>query len=154
MQVLLIKQAGGILRPAFDADVEALERVKTGKLVKAKIEQPRNAAYLSKFHVMIDFAFQYWEPSLDPVNGIVPIKDREKFREDVTILAGFREAVMGLKGVRWRARSISFAAMEEDEFNSVYKAVFGVLWTKVLQQVPNMTEAEAHNLINQMASFA
>jgi len=149
-----IKMPGGMLRPAFDADVEALEKIKNGRLVRAKIEQPRNQKFLAKFHVMIDFAFDYWEPVLDPVNNIVPVKDRETFREQVTIMAGYREAVMGIKGVRWKARSIAFGSMEEDEFNSVYKAVFSVLWQVALSKVPNMQEAEAHNLINQLSSFA
>jgi len=154
MEVNFIKLAGGLLRPAFDADTEAMQKVKNGKLIRAKIEQPRNQQFLAKFHVMIDFAFDYWEPELDPVNGIVPVKDREKFREDVTIMAGYREAVAGLKGVRWKARSISFGSMEEDEFNSLYKSVFGVLWQLVLHKVPQMSEQEAHNLINSLSSFA
>ncbi len=153
MEANFIKLAGGVLRPAFDADVEILQKVKNGRLVRAKVEQPRNPQFLAKFHVMIDFAFDYWEPKLDPVNNIVPVKDRETFREEVTIMAGFREAVCSTKGVRWKARSISFGKMEEDEFNSLYKAVFGVLWQITLSKVPGMDEQQAHNLINSLSEF-
>jgi len=154
MDANFVKMPGGLLRPACDADLEAMEKIKNGRLVRAKIEQPRNPQFMAKFHVMIGFAFDYWTPCLDPVSGVTPIKDRDVFREQVTIMAGFREAVVGFKGVRWRARSISFGSMEEDEFNSVYRAVFAVLWTEILKHVPNLSEQEAHNLINQMSEFA
>jgi hypothetical protein len=153
-EVNFIKLAGGILRPVSEADSEMMEKVPNGRFVTAKIVQPRNPLFLNKFHSMISFAFDYWEPEIEPIKGIVPSKDRERFREDVTILAGFRDAVVNIKGeVRWKARSIAFANMEEEEFARVYKAVFSVLWQQVLQYVDGLTEQEAHNIINQLVSY-
>lgn len=153
-EVQLIKMPGGLLRPANDEDAEYLHGVPNGRLLIGEFRMPRNPAFLRKFHAMINLGFQYFDPPLDPVKGITPSKDRERFREDVTILAGFRDAVVNIKGeVRWKARSISFANMEEDEFQRVYKAVFSVIWQQVLQYVRGLTEAEAENIINSMVSF-
>ncbi len=151
----LRKLPGGTLVPVTDQDSERLQSIRNGALVKAEITQPRNGPFLSKFICMCSYAFNFWEPDLFEEKGLVPVKDFDSFRKDVTILAGFRDAVVDIRGnVKFVAKSISFAKMEEDEFQQVYKAVFSVLWRLVLSKVPNMSEQEAHNAINQLAEFA
>lgn len=150
----LRKLPGGTLIPATEQDAERLQSVKNGSLVKAEIKVPRNERFLSKFIMMLSYAFNFWEPELPEKNGIIPVRDFDSFRKDITILAGFREAVVDIRGnVKWVAKSISFAKMEEEEFAQVYKAVFAVLWRLILSKVPNMTEQEAHNAIEAMGSF-
>lgn len=104
---------------------------------------------------MIDFAFDYWTPEVPLTkSGIIPEKNREKFRADVTINAGFHDCVIGIKGeARLVAKSISFGSMEEMEFNSVYKAVFNVCWRLILKNIEGMTEQAAENAISQILSF-
>jgi hypothetical protein len=155
-EMQLIKHAGS-LRPANQTDADKLAKVKQGALVLADIRQPRNSRYHRKFMAMLDMAFDYWEPGEVTLPDGVKIeagKDFDRFRKDVTILAGFRHPVVNIKGeVRYEADSISFSSMDEGRFNEVYKAVFGVCWRLVLRKIPGMTESVAENTINQMMAF-
>jgi hypothetical protein len=155
MAELQMYKSNGVLRPAQQSDIDTLEKVRTGAPVLAKIVQIRNPKFHAKFFALLNFAFEYWQPEV-PVtkSGIIPERNFEKFREDITIVAGFCETVIGIKGeARLKAKSISFANMDETEFNDLYKAVFNVCWRLVLQHVRGMTQEVAENTINQMMAF-
>ena len=48
----------------------------------------------------------------------------DRFRKDLTILAGFYHSTTRLNGdTRIEAESLSFATMEQDRFEQVYKAL-------------------------------
>lgn len=149
-----IKLPGGLLRPAQENDVEAMAAIPNGALIKAKIVQPRNGPFHDLFFAMLNFTYGYWEPDVSEQHQIVPEKNFKKFRSDVTILAGYRTAMVNIKNeVRYEADSISFAKMDDVTFRQLYKAAFGVCWKMVLKQVPGMTEIEANNAINQLSNF-
>jgi hypothetical protein len=153
-EIQMYKMQGG-LRPAQQSDMDSLEKVRTGAPVLAKIIQMRNPKFHAKFFAMLNFAYEYFQPEI-PItkSGVVPERNFDKFREDVTILAGFYDVVVNIKGeARYQAKSISFGSMEDLEFQDLYKAVFGVCWRMVLSKVNGMTEATAENVINSMMSF-
>lgn len=151
-----IKQPGGMLRPANQADVETLAKVANGNLVQVDFKQPRNPQFHRKFFAMMNFAYEYWNPEPILIEGlnIAPEKNFERFRKDVLILAGYRHAVVNIKNeVRFEADSISFASMDDMQFQDVYQAVFNVCWRMVLKNVQGMTKAIADNTIIQMLSY-
>lgn len=151
-----IKQLGGLLRPANQADVETLAKVANGNLVQVDFKQPRNPQFHRKFFAMLNFAYEYWNPEPMQLEGfdITPEKNFDRFRKDVLILAGFRHAVVNIKNeVRFEADSISFASMDDMQFQDVYQAVFNVCWRMVLKNVQGMTQAIADNHILQMLSY-
>lgn len=155
-EIQMIKVAGGMLRPANQADVDALEKVRNGNLVHVDFKQPRNPLFHRKFFALLNFAFEYWTPEPVLLDGaaIEPEKNFERFRKDMLILAGFRHAVVNVKNqVRYEADSISFASMDDMTFHDVYRAVFNVCWRMVLRHVRGMTEALAEQTINQMLSY-
>lgn len=155
MEYQLRKMPGPVLMPMHDCDVEKLQQVKNGALMLADIKQPRNPAFHNKYFAMLNFAYQYWEPPEVKLGGLKAEKQFERFRKDIQVLAGYRVAVVNIKGeARYESESISFSSMEEGRFSEVYKNVFSVLWRLVLSKVPNLSEAEAHNLISSMAEFA
>lgn len=154
MRNLWMVKRGGALVPAYDDTAERMRGVKEGKLVMVALKQPRNPRFHGKFFALLNFAFQYWEPEHEEIDGMTVEKDFERFRKDATILAGYRHAVVNMKGdVRYEADSISFGSMDEEEFHKLYKSVFNVLWRMVMSKVPGMTEEEAENAINQMLSY-
>lgn len=151
-----IKQPGGMLRPANQADVETLAKVANGNLVQVDFKQPRNPQFHRKFFAMLNFAYEYWNPEPILIEGlnIAPEKNFERFRKDVLILAGYRHAVVNIKNeVRYEADSISFASMDDMQFQEVYQDTFNVCWRMVLQNVRGMTKAIADNTIMQMLSY-
>lgn len=155
-EIQMIKVAGGMLRPANQADVDALEKVRNGNLVHVDFKQPRNAKFHRKFFALLNFTFEYWTPEPVVLDGVTidPEKNFERFRKDVLILAGYRHAVVNIKNeVRYEADSISFASMDDTTFHDVYRATFGVCWRMVLRHVRGMTEQLAEQTICQMLSY-
>jgi hypothetical protein len=155
-EVRLIKMAGGLLRPADQSDADALEKINNGALLVGDFKRPRNSGFHRKFFAMLNFAYEYWTPEpikLDKMT-VEPEKNFERFRKDVLILAGYRHAVVNIKNeVRFEADSISFAEMDDIEFQSVYSSVFNVLWHVILQHVAGMTKAIADSTILAMLDF-
>lgn len=152
-ELQLVKTVTGF-RPAYQADVDRMSKIKTGALVLADVKQPRNPLFHRKFFAMLNFAFEYWEPAAENRGGLSPEKNFDRFRKDVLILAGYRKAVVNIKNeVRYEAESISFASMDQTQFTEVYSKVFSVLWRLVLRQVEGMTESVAQNAIDQMLSY-
>jgi len=155
MQLALIKMPGGMFRPANESDAEIAEKIANNRYVTADIKQVRNPAFHAKFFALLNFGYQYFEPEPQMIRGIEAVKNRDKFREDVLIMAGHREAVVNIKNeVRFVAKSISFGSMEELEFNELYKTVFEVIWRLVVSKVHGMTEEIAQNTIDQMLGFS
>ena len=77
------------------------------------------------------------------------LKHFESFREWATIQAGFYDEYQMPDGSRRRvAKSISFASMDDSQFNGVYKSVLNVLCRKF------RSPAEAENASSQLLSFA
>lgn len=132
MKVMLIKHSGAML-PATAEDKQLMDKLPVGAVIEADIKQKRNYKYLKKFFAMINLGFEAFEPPEKFYKGIPAQKSLERFRKDVIIAAGYFDIVSNINGdVRAEARSISFGAMSEDEFNEVYSACCNVILQKVL----------------------
>ncbi len=151
MELIVQKTAAGSLIPVDEEGIDFLRKIKAGNDVKAKIVRSRNLKFHRKFFAMLDVGFNAWEPDEVLLNGEVAQKNRERFRKDCIILAGFYDLVTNLRGeVRAEARSISFANMDEEEFDAVYSAVADVLLRKVLT---NYTREDLDQVVERVLNF-
>ncbi len=80
-------------------------------------------------------------------------KSREAFREWVTIEAGHFHLVRTPDGVRKEAKSISWANMDDTQFEPLYRDVFNACWRLVLSAHFD-TEGAALAAADQIGSFA
>ncbi len=80
-------------------------------------------------------------------------KSREAFREWVTIEAGHFHLVRTPDGVRKEAKSISWANMDDTQFEPLYRDVFNACWRLVLS-AHFETEEAALAAADQIGSFA
>lgn len=80
-------------------------------------------------------------------------KSREAFREWVTIEAGHFHLVRTPDGVRKEAKSISWANMDDTQFEPIYRDVFNACWRLVLS-AHFETEEAALAAADQIGSFA
>ncbi|MBB1617021.1 MULTISPECIES: DUF1367 family protein [Pseudomonas] len=80
-------------------------------------------------------------------------KSREAFREWVTIEAGHFHLVRTPDGVRKEAKSISWANMDDTQFEPLYRDVFNACWRLVLSAHFD-TEGAALDAADQIGSFA
>jgi len=117
-----------------------------GELFKTEFKFIRNSKFHRKFFVLLTVGFEAWDPGRKhkTYKGMPVSKDFEVFRSDVTILAGHYEQTFNLRGeMILRAKSISFAAMDDDEFEQVYSSVANVLLETVLTKYAGREELDA-----------
>ena len=80
-------------------------------------------------------------------------KDFELFREWIISESGHSELKQTPRGIVKKAKSISFARMDETEFNGLYKSVFNVAWRHMLQ-TSFASEEEAMAAADSLGEFA
>jgi len=140
-KIKLIKQHGVLL--PFGPDAEAwMGATKAGQVIEIDATRPRNGPFHRKYFALLNYAYENWD-----IEEIDAAKNFDQFREDITILAGYYEKYYRTDGsVRVVAKSISFANMEQHEFDALYSKTLDVLLAKIL---PSHTE----NDINQLLGF-
>jgi len=122
-----------------------LMTLEPGEFANMEFIFPRNPKFHRKFFGLLNFAFEAWEPDRVRKNykGRPVAKNFDQFREDVLILAGYSEQTFDLRGnMKLKAKSISFAKMDDAEFEAVYSAVVDVILADVLKTYANREELE------------
>lgn len=125
-----------------------------GEIAQAEMTIPRNGKFHRKFFALLTVGFDAWEPDRKrkSYKGRVVAKNFEQFREDITILAGYYEQTFDLRGrLKLKAKSISFANMDDVEFELLYSAVVDVLLREVCRNYKNREEID--RVVNQMVGF-
>ncbi len=116
-----------------EIDQEELDKIANNSYIHVDIKKPRNPQFHRKFFAMLNVGFSLWNPTFD--NDLAE-KDYDEFRKYCLIKAGFRYVVGYPDGeVRVRAKSMSFANMDETEFSMVYNKVLDVLLHDVLKGI-------------------
>ena len=123
MKIRMIKQPGGLLTPADDYEHEKLVKFKTGEHYEIDIKLARNPAFLRKVMVFFTFCFNHWSGEI--VHEYCSESEQfDRFRKDLTILAGFYIQSLRLDGsIRVEAESLAFASMAEERFQECYLAL-------------------------------
>lgn len=149
-ELVLMKGVGGALLPADEQAKAVIEGWKLGQGVRAEVKRARNIDFHRKFFAMLNVAFEAWEPAVE-WKGEIVAKNFERFRKDLLILAGYADPVVNIRGeVRMEARSISFASMDEDEFERVYSAVADVILQRILTRY---TRDDLDRVVNEILGF-
>lgn len=140
MEIHLVRTSLG-LQAYSDEDYDLLKKIKVGSVVKAKIVQPRNVKFHRKFFAMLNAA---WDCLTEQQRNNLHSKDN--FREQLLITSGFVEPLYDMYGQKFleRAKSISFAKMDEPAFSEVYNRVLDTILTLL---VGNGVSEEEFNYI-------
>lgn len=145
MKVNVIKQHGGALIPANEAEVERMKRFKTGGAYEIEIKQIRNYEFHKKVFAFLNFCFEYYVSRLDCA---VHERQFEVFRDELTVCAGYYEQFVTLRGtIRTEAKSISFSNMDQEEFEQYFNSLINA----AIKHVFNNTKDQ--NIINQLYAF-
>jgi hypothetical protein len=152
MKAAFTKTMAGYI-PADHQTIEWDQKVKLGQLVHGEFKKARNGAFHKKMFALFNLAYEYWDPGEVNSKYGTPEKNFDRFREDLTILAGFYNVVIRLDGTtRIEAKSLSYAAMDNDEFEKVYNAVLNQI-LKRINVLKDMTAEEVNKLVDQVLSF-
>lgn len=131
-KLLLSKAPNGSLIPMDQATVDYIAKLKVGAAIHGNFSRIRNIMFHRKFFALIGVGYDAWNPKVEYKGEIIQ-KNYEAFREEVTILAGFKYSVATIDGYcGWKAKSISFGSMEQDEFEKLYSAVIDVILSRIL----------------------
>lgn len=145
MKVNFIKQPGGALFPANDAEAERMKRFKSGVGYEVEIKLIRNYDFHQKVFAFFNFCFEYYVSSLE---SAVHERQFEVFRSELTVLAGYYDEFYTIRGsVRIEAKSISYANMTQEEFEHLYSSLINA----AIKHVFNNTKDE--NILNQLYNF-
>ena len=141
MEIHLVRTSLG-LQAYADEDYELLHKIKVGSIVKAKIVQPRNIKFHRKFFAMINAA---WDCLTEQQRQ--NLRSKETFREQLLIVSGFSEPLYDFNGRKFleRAKSISFAKMDEPAFNEVYNRVLDTILTILIAD--GVSEDQFNNIL-------
>ena len=130
----LQKTPGGVLVPADQPTIDEIGKLKLGHGLIGEFKRARNIRFHRKVMALFGFAYDMWDAPELQYKGEVVNKTFNGFRKDLTILAGHYEARTNLRGdVRLEAKSLSFASMEEDEFEKVFRDLLNTIWRRVLR---------------------
>lgn len=154
MDIRLIRTPYGLV-PATDDDRDALAHIKLGTEVKATVTRERNAKFFRKWWALAKLAFDMWSETMPTMEykGERVMPEFDRFRRDLTILAGFYRPVFNARGeCRLEAESLAFGSMTEERFNALYSATVDAVLQKVLPK-SGMTEDELNSAVEQMVGF-
>lgn len=148
MKHLFIKQAGGVLVPASDEEAEKLLRYKTGEICEAEIKLWRNPQFHRKVFAFFGFCFEHWSGDQAGLENMDEASQFDRFRKDLTILAGYFEQTVRLNGeFRTEAKSLAYGNMEQDEFEKVYNALIKAALKHIFGKTTDQ------NTINRLYAF-
>ena len=141
MEIHLVRTSLG-LQAYSDEDYENLQKIKVGSVVKAKIVQPRNIKFHRKFFALINAA---WDSLTEQQR--INLRSKETFREQLLIVSGFSEPLYDLNGQKFleKAKSISFAKMDEPAFDKVYSKVLDTILTILVAD--GVSEDQFNNIL-------
>lgn len=113
------------------------------------------ATYGGSANALQDAAEQYLDRIAEKRAGSINLcKSFDAYRAWVIVEAGHYDAIQLPDGtLKKHPRSISFASMDECEFQELYKASLDVLWRWILSRSFN-SQLEVENAANQLLSFA
>lgn len=158
MDAVLIRTQLGLV-PGDDATREWFNKLKMGTTVHADARQLRNGAFFRKFWALLNLGYDYWSDAVETLEykGQRVLPEFERFRKDVTILAGFYHSVVNIKGeVRIEADSLKWGSMSEETFTKLYDATIRVLLRKVFNGTicPTWSEEQLRSVAEQILEFA
>jgi hypothetical protein len=153
----------GLFKGATDQDEKRWNRFwrmvaskEPGEMFSVETMFPRNPKFHKKMFALLSVGFDNWEPDRKRFSygGRTIEKNFERFREQVLILAGHYDQVFSLRGDKMElvAKSISYAAMDDAEFETLYSAVIDVLLREVCTRYKGREELEA--VAEQVMRFA
>lgn len=123
------------LVPEYDNDNEQLSKLKSGTTYKFTVTAPRNYKLHRKFFALINLCFQNQSQyeNFEHLRGVLIMK------------AGYYETVVTDKGTIYWPMSISFAKMDNLEFEQLY--------SKVLDEVCKMIGSTSEEIENELINF-
>ena len=155
MEVILHKLPSGALAPTSEEEAEKLKKLRVGTGIRCDVKQMRNYKFHKKWFVLATLAYDIWKEAAPMVEyrGQRVQPNFERFRRDLVVSAGYFDVEFNIKGeLRLAAKSISFANMEQDEFEALFSATIDAILQKVLDR-PDLTPEKMRAWVDEVMRF-
>ncbi len=134
MPNIAVMKQGSALIPADAMTAEYIEKLKTGDVIHSEFKKKRNAKFHRKYFSLLNFAFEHAEHGDYEYMGERVEPNFDEFRSNLAVLSGYYTPTFDINGnVHLRAKSISFANMDEAKFEALYSMTINVILRKVLR---------------------
>jgi hypothetical protein len=156
MELAFLKMPHGALVPMDEPARERTEKWRSGAVIRGDFKEMRNGAFFRKWWSLVQFAFDIWEGTREEklYKGEPVQANFDRFRKDVTIMAGHYDPVYAASGeVRLEAKSLRWDKMNEQEFEELYSKTIDVILQKVLKN-PLITEDTLRNYVDRVIQYA
>jgi len=141
----------GILVPADQTSAEFVGKLIKNDVVTSNFVKPRNYRFHKKWFSLVKFAFDNWTPPEIKHRGSFVQKDFDNFRGNIIILTGHNKTVFNLDGsFEVKPKSISFAKMNEKEFDVLYSKTKVVILDNILI---NYTKEDFEEVIKKLETW-
>ena len=153
---MLRRLDGGSLVPADDETAERIRKLPKGTMLHGKFVKVRNPKFLRKAFALVNIAFDMWTERFEPqmYKGVPVLPNKERFRKDLTILAGYYDATYNIRGeLRLEAKSWSMDNMEEEEFEALYSAMIDAILRSILPNA-GLSERSLRAAVDEILNFA
>ena len=151
MKVSMMKVNGHLI-PATDEDAELIAGLRKDRRLEFSVTQKNDLIMHRRMFALFNLGFEAWEPEEVTYQGEVVAKEKERFRKDTTILAGYHDIVIDIKGeARAEARSLAFGKMSDEDKRKLFVAVSNVLLARVLGS--NWNQQEIDEYVDRILAF-
>lgn len=132
MEIYLINTTNGLV-PVDDESHEQKQKLKLGKIYKAKVTLSRSYEFHKRYMALIKCS---WEYQNEKVRAFFK-DDMHKFRKYIEVTAGHSESFYHPKIKDWVEvpKSISFDKTPQDEFRDLYDKVYIILFQTFLKHI-------------------
>jgi hypothetical protein len=140
VKITFTKQLGGALIPASEVEAGRMDRFKSGEIYEIDIKLTRNPSFHGKVFEFFTFCFNYWRSDREFMDDPAQF---DVFRKHMTVLAGYYDEFYTIDGtVRVEAKSISYANMDQADFEALYSALINVALAKIFVGADENIEAQ------------
>ena len=122
-RIELVKRSDGTFIPAHNSDYELAKKVQPGDSIEGKIGVHRSLGFHKKFFALIRYTYHHMSEQLQEA-----LPSEDALRLELTLQAGYwdKHYTMGGKEIIY-PKSISFASMDQVDFEKLYSAVLDVV---------------------------
>lgn len=133
------------LVPLYDSDYDLKKRLRVGSIVKCKVSNPRNYEHHKKFFALVRLTFDNLPSNLAEHWQVHNEEDMlRRFKRDL----GYYTVAINERGEREiEYQSISFAAMEQYEFERFYTQCIDLVLYKYIKGI------DKQDLITEIENF-
>jgi len=149
---IFFKKMYDSLVPSDKSQLELMEQLRPGGEYKAVLSQPRNIGFHRKFFGLLNKCYDNYEQPEVFYRDVRVFKSLARFREEIIIACGYWELGLDKKNrVIQVAKSISFAKMDQVEFEQLFSKAIDVI---LADYMPNYDRSDMDKLIAEILSFA